>query len=494
MHRIRFLVRTRPLALFLVVLGFVSLPVLQPAQAQGFGVYEQGSCVMARAGTAAGQGCADGSSMYFNPAHLTEMDDLTITGGATVINATGSFTYDYYERPPYTGVEIPLQNDAIPIPHLYATYGVSDRVSVGLGTYAPYGLESRWPLDLDGETFFDGAFEGYNSFIQALYIQPTAAYQLTDRLTIGGGPILAVSSVELNQVLDLAAVQVMRDGQQLTLGQLGVAHHTAFASSSLEASGATGFGANVGVAFRVSDRIRVGVRATTPITVSYDGEATFQQVNSDELSSLVFVPPSPLSDVDGDGIPDRPVTAEDLVRSRFQSDGVLTDQTVETKITFPAQAVVGASVQATESLLLLVDYQYTRWSSFDTIPLEFEKLGEQVRIENFKDTHALRFGGGYQVDPRLTLRAGYLYNTAASPDAVVTPLLPEAERHHATLGFGLHLTGMTEINVSYQRLLQTDRRGRVRGPTEGEPPTTALNNGLYEFGAHLFGATLTLHL
>jgi long-chain fatty acid transport protein len=50
---------------------------------------------------------------------------------------------------------------------------------------------------------------------------------------------------------------------------------------------------------------------------------------------------------------------------------------------------------------------------------------------------------------------------------------------------------LLEINASYQLLLQNDRRGRVRS---GDSLTTDLNNGLYQFGANLFGTTLTLHL
>lgn len=487
--------RTTPLAILLLAIGLGRTSAPVGVQAQGFGVYEQGSCVMARAGTAAAQGCGDGSSIYFNPAHLADVQDLRVTLGATVIDASGTFAYDYYERPPYTGFEVSLQNDPIPVPHLYATYGLTDRLSLGLGTYVPYGLETHWPIRLDEETFFDGAFEAYDAVVQAIYVQPTAAYQLTDRLTVGGGPIIAISSVELNQVLDLSTVEVPAGDGSVTLGQLGVAHHTAFATSSLQASGAVGVGANLGLAIQATDWLRVGARATSPISISYDGEATFERVNTDALTSLIFVPPSPLAeDTDNDGIPDTPVTANELVQPRFQGDGPLTDQSVETELTFPAQVVVGTSIQATEAILLLADYQYTRWSSFDTIPLDFERLGERSRVENYKDTHAIRLGGEVQVDPRLTLRAGYLFNTAAAPDEAVTPLLPEAERHHATLGLGLQLTDLTEINVSYQRLLQADRRGRVRGPMPSQPPTAALNNGLYEFGANLFGATLTLHL
>jgi long-chain fatty acid transport protein len=485
-------------AFFLAVLGSVSAPT--PAYSQGFGVYEQGTCVMARAGATVAQGCGDGSSIYFNPANVAGTEGTTVSLGATVIDAGGGFIYDYVSRPPYTGVEVDLENDPIPVPHLYATYGVNEKLAVGLGTYVPYGLETVWPVRLDNGEFFDGAFEGYDNSVQAIYIQPTIAYKISDRLTVGGGPIVAISNVELNQVADLASVQVSdpeapASEPDTTLGNLGVPHHTAFATSTLEGNGEIGFGANIGISYQATDRIRIGLRGMLPVTVTYDGNASFEKVNEDALNDLVFVPPSPLAlDTNGDGETDTPVSANQLVSPRFSGDGALTDQGVETELTFPAQVVAGLSFDATERLTLLADYQYTRWSSFDEISIDFEKAPDQTRKENYNDTHAVRVGGSYEITDQWTAQAGYLFNTPAAPDEVVTPLLPEGQRNQVTVGLGWRPTDLLEVHASYHLLLQTDRRGRVRGAPLGQPLTTDLNNGLYEFGANLFGTTLTLHL
>ncbi len=471
------------------------------AGAQGFGVYEQGTCAMARAGATVADGCGDGSSIYFNPAHIADAEGVTASLGATVIDAQGEFTYDYTARPPYTGVEVDLQNDPIPVPHGYLTYGLTERLGLGLGLYVPYGLETNWPVQLSDGTYFDGAFEGFTSRIQNIHVQPTVAYQITPKLRVGAGPILAISSVELRQLLDLSQQTTAPQGP--TFGQLGVPFHTAFARVGLEASNEIGYGANVGVSFQATDRLSVGVRFTTPITISYEGDAAFSQLQT----GLIFPASSPLAqDLDGDGNPD-PTPADLLLASQFgnsgvldqysqlaSEDGALSSQTVETEITFPFQLVAGISVRATEKLKLLADYQLTGWSAFDQIPLNFENLGEEIREQNYNNTHAVRLGAQYDVIEQLTARLGYLHNTAAAPDEVVTPLLPEAARNQFTIGFGWRPVEQAEINVSYQLLLQNDRRGRVRGPLPGQPLSTDLNQGIYTFGANLFGTTLTLHL
>jgi long-chain fatty acid transport protein len=494
------LLRSFSFALSVVVLLAVELWTPSPTQAQGFGVYEQGTCVMARAGAAVASGCGDGSSIYFNPAHVADADGVTASLGATLIDASGEFTYDYAARTPYTGVEVDLENDPIPVPHGYVTYGVTEKLGLGLGAYVPYGLETNWPVQLSDGTYFDGAFEGFKSRIQTIYVQPTAAYQVTPNLRVGAGPVLAISTVELRQLLDLSQ-QTTPAGP--TFGQLGVPFHTAFARGRLEGTNELGFGANIGVSYQATDRLSLGARFTTPVTVSYEGDAEFTQVES----GLVFPAPSPLAqDLNGDGTPD-PTPADLLVAGQFDesgvldqyqplasSDGALSSQALETEITFPFQLVGGFSFQATEKLLLLADYQFTGWSSFDEIPLEFAKLGKQVRVENYDNTHAVRLGAQYDLLDPLTVRLGYLFNTAAAPDEIVTPLLPEANRNQFTIGVGWRPVDVVEIHAAYQLLLQNDRRGRVRGALPGEPLTTDLNQGLYSFGANLFGTTLTLHL
>jgi long-chain fatty acid transport protein len=467
-------------------------------RAQGFGVYEQGTCVMGRAGATVATGCGDGSSIFFNPANLAGMEPGSFTGslGATIIDASGDFTYDSQAEAPSTGRSVDLTNDPIPVPHGYFSYGLSERVSAGLGIYVPYGLETNWPTELSSGEYFDGAFEGFENRVQSIYIQPTIGIQASERLRVGFGPIIAVSSVELNQLQDLSQVEVPSNQvpQGTTFGNLGVPFHTAFARSKLEGKHELGFGLNLGASFQATERLRIGGRFMSPITVSYDGTADFEQIST----GLTFPASSPLAQdlpTDGnmDGNPD-PTPADILVQNQFSGNGQLTEQDVQTQITFPMQIVGGVSFQATEKLLLLADYQFTQWSEFDTIPLQFEKLGDQSREENYGDTHAIRLGAEYDVLDQLTARIGYLHNTEAAPDDVVTPLLPENNRNQFTIGAGWRPIDVLEVNASYQLLQQNDRRGRVRGPVGSESISTDLNQGLYSFGANLFATTITVRL
>jgi long-chain fatty acid transport protein len=433
---------------------------------------------MSRAGAAVAQGCEDGSSMFFNPANLVDTDGITLSAGATLIAAGGSYTSGI------TGEESDLQNDPIPVPHFYASYRFNDKTAAGLGVYVPYGLSTEW------KPSFEGAFEGYNNGVQSIYVQPTFSYKVAERLRVGGGPIIAISAVELNQRLDLSAQRISgadtpTPEDDVYFANIGIPHHTAFADAKLEGSNQIGFGANVGVTYQATDALRFGARFTSPVKVTFDGDATFTQVNTG-LQTRAALPGIPA------GTP-----VDQIVAPQFESGGPLVDQAIETEITFPAQVVVGTSFDVTPKLTVLADYQFTGWSSLGDIPLDFESDAlDDERVLNYDNTHAFRFGGEYEIIDQVTARVGYLYNTAAAPDATVTPLLPESNRNQFTVGFGWQPTDLLQINASYQYLGQNDRLGRVRDvrPGESVESLAELNEGIYSFDAHLFGLTLTLHL
>ena len=466
--------RRVPVALLAALAGLL-LGVAPPLQAQGFGIYEQGTCVMGRGGAAAATPCLDGSSMFFNPAGLAEVDRITASAGVTGIRPFGSFTSDR------TGEETDLVEKTIPVPHGYGAAPLGDRVTAGLGVYAPYGLETEWPAD--GEEAFDGRFLGYDNSLQTVYVQPTAAVHLTDRLSVGGGPLLALGRVELNQRLDLSSQPV--PGTELTFGQLGVPFHTGFADANLDADWSTGFGANIGLRYEPTERISLGARYLTPVEIDYSGDATFEQVST----GLVLPDNNPLGLPGGTSV-DALLQQEGV----FDEGGPLADQGVQTSITMPGQLVVGAAVRPLPRLELEADWVYTQWAAFDTVRLEFgqQQTPDDVQVENYDDTHGVHAGLEYSATDRIDVRAGYFWNEPASPDAVVTPLLPEGERTQGTVGIGWEATPRLQFDVAYQFLYQLDRRGRTVDPPEGSAPTEDLNNGLYSFAAHLFAATATV--
>ena len=69
------------------------------ARGQGFGVYEQGTCMMARGGTGVAEPCEDGSAVYINPAGLPGRRGLVISGGGTLLVGSSTVQERCWARP-----------------------------------------------------------------------------------------------------------------------------------------------------------------------------------------------------------------------------------------------------------------------------------------------------------------------------------------------------------------------------------------------------------
>jgi long-chain fatty acid transport protein len=448
--------------------------------AQGFGIYEQGTCAMGRAGTGVAAPCADGSAIFFNPAGLAGLKGGRATIGVTLLDVQGGFTDDVSRQK--TSLDDPL----LAIPQVYAAYGVTPKLGVGIGLFAPYGLQTRWPLT------FDGRFAGYDNILRSVYIQPTVAYQVTPWLSLGGGLDIVLGKVELNQRLDLADAPVpttLGVPAGTIFGQFGIAPGTDFADTHLEASRTT-VTAHWGGIIKINDKLSIGGRYLMHATFDYEGTAEFSQV----LTNLVI--PATIT-VGAFTIPaGTPVDA--LLAAPVTSGGldlfntVLTAQTVTTQITNPEQLIFGLAYQPRKDWTLFVDYQFTRWGKrFATVNIDFANpVLNRVLHEDYQNTNGIRLAAEWAKDAKWTFRGGYLRHQGAAPDQTVTPLLPEGSRNEFTGGFTVKLSPGFSADVAYQYIRQDDRRGRTREALFNQAPTTLLNHGVYDFHAHLFGVSL----
>ena len=450
----------RPLGCAIVIAGLAA-----PLAGQGSSVYNQSACASAKGGAVVASPCFDASSIYYNPGALALMPSAA-SAGLTVVYNTGSFTYDT------TGVEVQRDWAAPVVPQAYASFrfGQDQRFAAGFGVWAPYGLGIEWPED------FEGRFISWKTALRGIYLQPTISWQLIPgKLAIGGGPQIVFGGIELNQNVD---APVASD----TLAGLGVPLGTDIATANLAGSG-VGFGGQIGLYYTFNERFAIGARYMLPVQVDLDGDADFERVLNPDI--ILRIP-------DETGTT-QSVPLDDLVAPRFAEGGALADQSATAGLEFPPQAVVGFRFGATPMIAISGDYQWTGWSTFDQISASFENGGNLDLILNYEDTHTFRTGATVEASEALQLRGGFIYNTAASPDETVTPVLPEAERQLYSVGFGYDF-GAIHADAYYNYVNQADRRGRVRSelpPSIIDETADQLNAGVYSSTAHLFGLTLS---
>ena len=432
------------------------LAVSDRAAGQGYGIYEQGACAMARAGAAVAAPCDDGSAIFFNPAALAmERGESRLSAGGTLIGPRGTFA-GFDGR--ITGA---MKENWLPVPEAYYSRPVRDRLALGIGVFVPFGLTTEWPVE------FAGRFVWYKTSLQATYLQPTIAYKINDHVAIGGGPDLVFSRLELNQRVDLATQQL---APGITFAQIGVPPGTDFANFKISGSD-FGIAGHVSLLVKANEKLSFGARYLSR-----------HKIKGDELElESAQVPtglrtPAPLP-----GIPaGTPVDA--LLAPQFAAGGRLSNQSAVTELTVPDQFVAGVAIMPSRRLTLLADYQFTTWSLFERLEFTTEHGLNELIVKNYRNTSGLRIGVDYGVTGRLTLRGGFLSHQAAAPDGSVTPDLPEGARMEYTAGLGARLSERVAVDVAYQDIDQEDREGRVllSGP----------DTGTYAFHANLFGATL----
>src|SRR5437660_4657508 len=449
--------------------------------AQGFGIYEQGTCAMGRAGAGVAAPCADGSAMFFNPAGLAGRMGGHVTIGATLLDVEGGFTDDLFQQ------KTKLDDPLLAIPQVYVSYGPTSKLGLGLGLFAPYGLQTQWPLS------FDGRFAGYKNILKSVYIQPTLAYQVTPWLSLGGGLDIVRGSVELNQHLDLAEAPVPATilppppgAPPYLFAPFGIAPGTDFANAHLEAS-KTSVTAHWGGIIKINDKLSIGGRYLMHAKFDYSGTATFAQVLTNlTVPAALMVGPLPIPA----GTPIDALLASPPL-NLFNT--VLIPQTVTTTITNPEQVVFGLAYKVNPAWTVFGDYQFTRWGKrFSVVNINFANpLLNRVLYESYRNTNGFRVAAEWVKNAKWTLRGGYLYHQGAAPPETVTPLLPEGNRNEVTGGLTVKLAPHFTADLALQYIKQNDRRGRTREPIFNQVPTTGLNTGVYNFHAELFGLSLS---
>jgi long-chain fatty acid transport protein len=469
----------------------VTLPAA--AGAQGFGLNEIGSCAIGRGFAVTARPCADASTLFWNPASAVRLDGLQLYTGAAAVQINGDFTEDLTAR--LYEADAPIE---VP-PHLFASYKFHPRLAAGLGVYVPYGLTSQWRQD------FPGRFQAIKASLATIYIQPTVSIDvIPNRLSVGGGPILGHSTVELYQAIDLSS-QVLRNpatgqpvlgptGQPLTFSNVGIPAGTEFARARLKGD-ANAWGAQFGANLEVTNTLDFGVRWLWALYFEYeDAEATFEQ----RPTRIALGAGNPL------GLP-AGTPLDQLLQSQFavttSTRGPLTTRPGRSAIKHPGQVQAGLNFSGLPRTNLSLDYTYFTWSDFDVLPVQFGGTNPPPNreiIEDYDDSYRISAGVDHVLDNRFfggmvnnwAVRAGFGMAKSPAPDETVTALLPEQDRRNYTLGVGIPLAGRYALDFGYLRVDTDGRRGRVVERETSAQTAEELNSGFYRLDANIYSLSI----
>ena len=398
----------------------------------GFAIFEQGARGMGFAGAFTAQ-ANDPSAIFHNAAGIAFLKGKQIYLGGTVIAPKSDFT----GADPFPGAVTEKGNASLLVPPAFDyTQQISERMVVGLGLHVPFGLQTEWK---DAATY-SGRFISKRAELKSFSVNPTVAYKLADRLAIGGGVDIRFSSVSLER--NLAAIN------PFTFKAVDVA------SVDLVSRTKTGIGFNVGLLAKPNDALSIGVSYRHKVKTNYSGEATFTRLST------------------GNGQLDA------LVAQRVPLGAI----PVSTSIEVPAIFSGGVAYRWND-WMAEGDVNWYQWSTFGSLPLTIEgrsDLSGEI-LENYENTLQYRFGLERRLTEAWTARGGYFYDPSPAPAESVGPLLPDADRNGACVGFTWK-RGQFHVDVANWYLFFKKRS------TEGVNSDNY--NGTYKNRAELFAVSI----
>jgi long-chain fatty acid transport protein len=428
--------RASQIAKTLAVVG-LGLWVATPMLGAGFGIFEQGSKAMGMAGAFTAQ-ADDPSAMWHNAAGLGFQKERDFAVGFTWIR---SLKADFHGANPFPGAGIDDEQKTLSElpPHAYWVEPLGSKWTFGLGVNSPFGLVTEWDPNN-----FSGRFISSRAELITFDVNPNLAVQLSDDFSLGFGIIGRFSKVKLRQNIPFPNpfTQTVSDVGQINL------------DSDLD----NGVGFNLGFLHKTNEYFSWGLSYRSEVGVDFGGSGRVRQI------------PTGIAQLDG-------IVAATLPFDR--------DLPVATSVDFPQMASLGFALQVTEHTLVETDINWTGWSSFDVLAIDFvnNDLPDVSRPQQFDDVFNYRLGVRRDLASGNQLRFGLVYDKTPQPEEAVSPLLPDSDRLGLTVGYGYNGTKYSfDLAVMY---LDFDDRTRAESfPGEGD------FFGTYETQGLLIGATL----
>ncbi len=326
-------------------------------------------------------------SIFFNPGALglAEKGNISVSGNAVLANTQ-------FNSPGSNYVAELEDNTGTPFA-AYGSFRINEHLSAGLGVYTPFGSTVEWPDNWAGR--------GVSQLVDlsAIFIQPTLAFKMTDKVAFGVGFIYAMGDVTLKRGVPSITSSPEPD-------------------VTLETDkSASGIGFNMGLFVEPTENVSYGISYRT-------------QVDMEAEDGLVTV----------DNVPSS--AASLFQATRFNA-----------KLPLPAELSFGISGNPTDRLTLAADMNYNFWSDYEQLKFDYDAVlggsASTVVPQEWQDSWTTRIGVNYLASRKFNVRGGMYYDFSPIPDNTLSPITPDADRLGLTTGFTFNPNDRFAIDGSF---------------------------------------------
>jgi len=448
-----------------VVLGLV-VPNL--AQASGFALIENSASGQGNAYAGAAAHATDGSTVWFNPAGMMKLDRDQLVFAGHIVAPDASFTNNGSSQAailgggPLRGINDDGGSIAF-VPNFYWVKTINESTKFGLGVTSPFGLATEYTFNAAAgpDSNFVGRYHGVLSDLKTININPSLAYQINDRVAIGGGLNIMFGSVDLTSAIDFGALCVAGAGPAACAGTGAPPQGIdGFGDLSGDNFGNISTGFNLGMTIEATDRTTIGLALRSEVKMKIRGTADFT------------VP-----------------TSSAALNGVIAATGTFVDTGLRSTVTLPASFSLSGSHQVNK-FTWLADITWTGWSSFNELRIVYDNPNQpdSVTTENWNDTYRFSVGFDFQHSDAMIWRAGLAYDESPVPDAEHrTVRLPGNDRTWLSLGLTYMFNKDMSFDVGYSHLFIDD--APINNTLESSVPTlNATVTGEYKASVDILSA------
>ncbi|MDD5140931.1 MAG: outer membrane protein transport protein [Verrucomicrobiales bacterium] len=375
-----------PVAFILAVCFCLS----QSARAGGISLYEISTPDVGLASAGYAAAAQDASTLFKNPAGMSRLEGGQLNSSLQVLYGNAQFSGN--SKTTTTGGDGDNAVGALPGASLFITYPVTEKLTVGFGTFSYFGLA------LDYGNNWAGRYYVQNATLLGLTLMPAASFKVNDWLAIGGG---------LNAMYGYLDTEIAVNNVIGSDGKMKLKDHV------------WGFGGNAGVMIQPREGTRIGVNYLSQVDLNFNAKPGFNNLGPG-LGALLANPP-----------------------------------TLDLGVTVPQSVMVGVYQDLNEKWAVMADVGWQNWSKFGEVAVGVNNGSPSGPKDfttqlHYDDTWHGAAGVQYQYSEAWRFTGGLAYDTSAVSDKNRSVILPMAAAYRFGLGTFWKMTKSVDLGAAYE--------------------------------------------
>ena len=305
------------------------------------------------------------------------------------------------------------------VPNMYFVAPINDKFALGGGMNVNFGLKSEYDNKYNGGVF------GGTTDLTALNLNLSGSYRVTEGFSAGLGLNAIYAQAKIERRAGIISDAVSRVGTAIDKGLINIPNEYAPTVKVLRHSITSkdkiltqlqdkadwAFAWNAGVMYQFNENHRIGLSYHSKVDIDFTDH-----------------------------------TATSLQAQRIGQEGGL-------KLNLPDYLEFSGFHQLTEKFAMHYSYKYSHWSRLKNLYASYHADGVEAFHKKmyYRNSSRVALGGTYNVDDKLTLRAGIAYDQAAATEHA-SAAIPDTDRMWYSLGATYKFTPNLSVDLGYAYL------------------------------------------